>query len=131
MVSSNIEDYLENIYLFVQKHKRPIKTTELANMLNVNPSAITSMAKKLHSEGYVIYEPYVGIILSEKGEIIAKKTLRKHDIIEEFLRDYLNIDAKKSSEEACKLEHAISEETVEKLYEFMNKLKKKNNNIID
>ena len=126
MVSSNIEDYLENIYLFVKRYKRPIKTTELANILNVNPSAITSMAKKLHSEGYVIYEPYVGIMLSEKGKDIAKRTLRKHIILEEFLKTYLKVDAKKSSEEACKLEHAVSEETIEKLYEFMNKLKKSN-----
>ena len=73
MISSNIEDYLERIHLFIQKHKRPVKTTELAKILNVNPSAITSMAKKLHSEGYVIYEPYVGILLSKKGEEVAKK----------------------------------------------------------
>ncbi|WP_421077826.1 metal-dependent transcriptional regulator [Methanothermococcus sp. Ax23] len=128
MISSNIEDYLERIYLFIQKHKRPVKTTELAKILNVNPSAITSMAKKLHSEGYVIYEPYVGILLSKKGEEVAKKTIRKHRIIETFLRDCLGMDADKSSEEACRIEHAISEETIEKLYEFINKLKSKKGN---
>ncbi|WP_292459725.1 metal-dependent transcriptional regulator [Methanothermococcus sp.] len=129
MLSSNIEDYLERIYIFIQKNKRPVKTTELAKILNVNPSAITSMAKKLHAEGYVVYEPYVGILLSKKGEEVAKKTIRKHRIIESFLKNCLGIDAHKSSEEACKMEHVISEETIEKLYEFMNKLKSKKDRI--
>ncbi|EHP85464.1 metal-dependent transcriptional regulator [Methanotorris formicicus] len=124
MISSNIEDYLERIYIFIQKHKRPVKTTELARILHVNPSAITSMAKKLHSEGYIIYEPYVGIQLTEKGEEIAKKVIRKHRIIEDFLKEFLKLDEKKATEEACKIEHAISEETVEKLYDFMIKIKK-------
>ncbi|AEH07460.1 metal-dependent transcriptional regulator [Methanothermococcus okinawensis] len=124
MVSSNIEDYLEQIYLFIQKNKRPIKTTELAKILNVNPSAITSMAKKLHSEGYVIYEPYVGILLTKKGEDVAKKTIRKHRIIETFLKDYLGVDKNIASEEACKMEHTVSEDTIDKLYNFMNKLRK-------
>jgi DtxR family Mn-dependent transcriptional regulator len=126
MISSNIEDYLEKIYLFIQKHDRPVRTTELAQLLNINPSAITSMAKKLHSKGYILYEPYIGIRLTEKGEKVAKKIIRKHELIELFLRDYLKLDGKKASEEACKIEHVISDETIEKLYDYMNKSKKKN-----
>ncbi|UXM85044.1 metal-dependent transcriptional regulator [Methanococcus aeolicus] len=124
MISSNIEDYLETIYLFIKKNDRPIRTTELAQLLNINPSAITSMAKKLHSKGYILYEPYIGIRLTEKGKEVAKKIIRKHKIIESFLRDYLKLDEKKASEEACKIEHVISDETIAKLYDYMNESKK-------
>ncbi|MCS3901945.1 metal-dependent transcriptional regulator [Methanococcus voltae] len=124
MISPNIEDYLESIHMFTQKEHRPVKTTELANILGVKPAAVTGMAKKLSSEGYIIYEPYVGIKLDEKGELIARNILRKHRILEHFLTDYLDIELEKASEEACKLEHAMSDETIEKLYEFIEKPKK-------
>ncbi|AEF95717.1 metal-dependent transcriptional regulator [Methanotorris igneus] len=123
MPSANMEDYLEKIYLFTKNKNRPIKTTELAKLLNVKPSAITDMAKKMSKEGYIIYEPYVGISLSEEGEKIAKKTLRKHRIIETFLTNFLGMDLDKAYEEACKIEHVVSDETVERLYSFMNKPK--------
>lgn len=72
-MSQSIEDYLERIYLFIKENNRPIKTTELAKLLNIKPSAVTNMAKKLHRLGYVNYEPYIGITLTEKGIEEAKK----------------------------------------------------------
>lgn len=45
-MSQSIEDYLERIYLFIKENNRPIKTTELAKLLNIKPSAVTNMAKK-------------------------------------------------------------------------------------
>ncbi|MBP2173135.1 metal-dependent transcriptional regulator [Methanococcus voltae] len=121
MVSPNIEDYLEHIHIFTRKEQRPVKTTELANLLGVKPAAVTGMAKKLSSEGYIIYEPYVGIKLDEKGELIARKILRKHLIIEHFLVDCLGVDLKDACNEACKLEHSMSDDTIERLYVYMKK----------
>ncbi len=122
-----MEDYLEHIYLFTKKNKRPIKTTELANLLNINPSAITNMAKKLHLKGYVKYEPYIGLILTNDGEKIAEKIIRRHKIIQSFLVDYLKLNEEEASEEACKIEHSISDSTILKLEMFMENLKNKNN----
>ncbi|MDK2789937.1 MAG: DtxR family transcriptional regulator, Mn-dependent transcriptional regulator [Methanothermococcus sp.] len=124
MVSSNIEDYLEKICIFIKKNGRPVRTTELAKILDVKPAAITSMAKKLSNEGYIIYEPYVGIRLDKKGEEIAKKIIRKHRIIETFLTEYLKFDLDYAQEEACKIEHAVSDEVIERLHEFMGRPKK-------
>lgn len=124
MVSQNIEDYLENIFLFIKEKKRPVKTTELAKLMNVQPAAVTSMAKKLSSDGLIHYEPYVGIYLDKMGEEIAKTTLRKHRIIEYFLTEVLELDLEFAKEEACKIEHAISDKTIEKLYEFIDRPEK-------
>ncbi|WP_423793409.1 metal-dependent transcriptional regulator [Methanocaldococcus indicus] len=124
-MSESIEDYLEKIYIFIKKNKRPIKTTELANLLNIKPSAVTNMAKKLQKLGYVNYEPYVGITLTYKGEEKAKKIYDKHRTIKIFLVEILGVDERKASDEACKLEHALSDETLERLKIFIKNFKKR------
>ncbi|XRP96574.1 metal-dependent transcriptional regulator [Methanocaldococcus sp. 16A] len=122
-MSQSIEDYLERIYLFTKENNRPIKTTELAKLLNIKPSAVTNMAKKLHKLGYINYEPYIGISLTEKGLEEAKKILDKHKTIKTFLVEFLALDEKTASEEACKLEHAMSDEVLERLKNFIEKYK--------
>ena len=122
-MSQSVEDYLERIYLFIKENNRPIKTTELAKLLNIKPSAVTNMAKKLHKLGYVNYEPYIGITLTEKGIKEAEKILDKHRTIKMFLVECLGLDEKTASEEACKLEHALSDEILERLKIFMEKFK--------
>ena len=124
-MSKSIEDYLEKIYLFIKENNRPIKTTELAKLLDIKPSAVTNMAKKLQELGYVNYEPYVGITLTEKGEEKAKKVWDKHKTIKMFLVECLELDEKTASEEACRLEHVLSNGTLERLKIFMEKLKDK------
>ncbi|MBM7408617.1 metal-dependent transcriptional regulator [Methanococcus maripaludis] len=124
MVSQNIEDYLENIFLFIKENKRPVKTTELAKLMKVQPAAVTSMAKKLHGDGLIDYQPYIGINLKDSGEKIAKETIRKHRIIEYFLTEILGLDLEFAQEEACKIEHAVSDKTIEKLYEFIDRPEK-------
>ncbi|XRO77499.1 metal-dependent transcriptional regulator [Methanocaldococcus sp. 10A] len=125
-MSQSIEDYLERIYLFTKENNRPIKTTELAKLLNIKPSAVTNMAKKLHKLGYINYEPYIGISLTEKGIEEAKKILDKHKTIKTFLVEFLGLDEKTASKEACKLEHAMSDEVLERLKNFIEKYKNKN-----
>ncbi|XRO75144.1 metal-dependent transcriptional regulator [Methanocaldococcus sp. 28A] len=125
-MSQSIEDYLERIYLFTKENNRPIKTTELAKLLNIKPSAVTNMAKKLHKLGYINYEPYIGLSLTEKGIEKAKKILDKHKTIKIFLVEFLGLDEKTASEEACKLEHAMSDEVLERLKIFIEKYKNKN-----
>ncbi|CAB3287226.1 Iron-dependent repressor IdeR/DtxR [Methanocaldococcus lauensis] len=122
-MSQSIEDYLEKIYIFTKENKRPIKTTELAKLLNIKPSAVTSMAQKLSKLGYVEYEPYIGITLTKKGLDLAKKVLDKHQTLQTFLEKYLGIDKEMASKEACKLEHAMSDEVLKKLKIFMEEHK--------
>ncbi|ACV24587.1 metal-dependent transcriptional regulator [Methanocaldococcus fervens] len=124
-MTQSIEDYLEKIYLFTKENNRPIKTTELAKLLDIKPSAVTNMAKKLQELGYVNYEPYVGITLTEKGEDKAKEVWDKHKTLRIFLEKFLGLDEKTASEEACKLEHALSDKTLKKLKDFMEKFKDK------
>ena len=124
VMSESIENFLEKIYIFSKDKNRPIKTTELARLLNIKPSAVTNMAKKLHKLDYVNYEPYVGIILTTEGIKRAKTILDKHSTIKVFLIECLGLNNEKANEEACKLEHALSDDTLQRLKLFIAEYKR-------
>lgn len=108
-LSSNIEEYLEVLYRYGNKNKY-VSTTKISKVLGIAPGSVTGMLKKLSSNGYIDYEPYQGAILTDKGLKIARKITRKHRILEKFLLNVLNITDKNIHEEACKMEHSLSDE---------------------
>jgi DtxR family Mn-dependent transcriptional regulator len=69
------------------------------------------MLKKLAENGYVNYLPYQGVTLTPKGFEIAEKMTRKHRLLESFLHNILHIGNDKVHNEACALEHSLSDET--------------------
>ncbi|MDR2830818.1 MAG: metal-dependent transcriptional regulator [Methanobrevibacter sp.] len=108
-LSENIEEYLEVLYRYGSKDKG-VSTTKISKVLGLAPGSVTGMLKKLSSNGYINYEPYKGAILTDKGLKIGKKITRKHRILEKFLSNVLNITDKNIHDEACKMEHSLSDE---------------------
>lgn len=109
MSGDSVEEYLEAIYSFNEKGE-PAKNNELARKLRVAPPSVTQMIKKLADEGLVEYEPYKGATLTGKGMALAQKVVRKHRLLERFLHDFLGLRKEKIHDEACKLEHSLSDE---------------------
>jgi DtxR family Mn-dependent transcriptional regulator len=120
MESESVEEYLEAIYKCNEKGE-PARTTELAEKLKIAPPSVTEMIKKLANEGFVEYEPYKGAILTGKGIALAQKIVRKHRLLECFLQDILGIKREKVHDEACKLEHSLSDEASAALCKVLNK----------
>jgi DtxR family Mn-dependent transcriptional regulator len=118
MSSGNREDYLISI-LRITEGQRSAKTTELANFMNVSPASVTEMVKILANEGYVKYERYRGVILTPAGLNYARRIRKKHHVVESFLTDVLDVDHMAAHEEACRIEHAISEESALKMCEML------------
>jgi DtxR family Mn-dependent transcriptional regulator len=108
MVSENVEEYLEAIYRLIEKKER-LTTTNIAKILGVSPPSVSEMLKKLDKKGYLKYEPYKEVVLKRKGLHLGRTILRKHRLIERFL-DTLGFSKEKIHDEACKLEHSVSEE---------------------
>ncbi|MDR2873449.1 MAG: metal-dependent transcriptional regulator [Methanobrevibacter sp.] len=108
-LSENIEEYLEVLYTYRNKNTY-VSTTKISKSLGIAPGSVTGMLKKLDSQGYISHEPYKGAILTDKGLTIAKKIKRKHRILESFLLNVLNITDKNIHNEACKMEHSLSDE---------------------
>lgn len=118
MTTGNREDYLINI-LRLTEGEGVAKTTELASYIGVSPASVSEMVKVLAKEGLVEYEKYKGVSLTEKGLTYARQIRKKHHVVERFLTDYLNIDHKTAHEEACKIEHAISDDSAIRMCHMM------------
>ncbi len=110
MAQEHTEEYLESIY-DLQKMDGSAKTTAIAKCLDVAPASVTESLHNLEKKGLIQYEPYQGATLTEAGRTIAERIKRRHRLLEVFLTDVLKINREKVHDEACKMEHTISEET--------------------
>ncbi|AMD17635.1 DtxR family iron (metal) dependent repressor [Methanobrevibacter sp. YE315] len=108
-ISENIEEYLEVLYRNGSNGEQ-VSTTKLSKELGIAPGSVTQMLKKLENLGYISYTPYKGATLTDEGLKIAQKITRKHRILEKFLTDILKIKEENVHEQACEMEHSLSDE---------------------
>jgi len=118
--SDSVEEYIEAIYAFNEKGEAA-KNTELAKRLRVSPPSVTQMVKRLADEGLVEYEPYKGTTLTGRGMALAQKVVRKHRLLERFLYDFLKLNRSRVHDEACKMEHSLSDEAAAALCKALEK----------
>lgn len=128
MTKKSYEDYLRamyEIYEQLQNKQTGIKKSDIAEVLNISKSSVTQMMNKLLMDGMIKMDLYSKIFFTKKGLDLAKKTARKHRIIEVFLRDCLKIKSlEKINLEAHKLEHSFSDDVIDRLDKFLGKPKK-------
>ena len=110
-----VEEYLETIYDIQAKEKRVVKTNDIAKKLGVKPPSVTEMLAKLRDMGYVEYQPYYGVILTDKGMEVAKKVKKYHNVFEEFFTQFLGLDDETAHRLSCELEHHVDENVVDKV----------------
>lgn len=98
----------------------PIPISKVAEILDVTPISANQMIHQLEQANYVTYTPYKGVEFTQAGWQTASKILRSRRLWEVFLAEYLRYTPNEAEELACRLEHAISDETAERLAEFLN-----------
>ena len=108
------EDYLKAIR-HLQREGAPVSTSALAQQLDRSPASVTNMVKSLAERGLVEHEPYYGVQLSEAGERVALRIIRRHRVIEAYLIERLGYSWDRVHSEAERLEHAASDELVERM----------------
>jgi DtxR family Mn-dependent transcriptional regulator len=108
MITEADQNYLKEIYSFELDHQQAT-TSELADRFGFSPATVTGMLKKLSHNGWVAYEPYQGVTLTDEGRKIALEVVRHHRLIETFLARALDIPWDRLHEEAEKLEHVLSD----------------------
>lgn len=117
----SMEDYLERIHELIEAkgYARPI---EIAAALGIRPSSVTKMMRRLHDQGFAVYEKHRGLTLTEAGEKVAIRIRRRHKTVSEFLR-LLGVDEDCLQQDTEGIEHHISSPTIarlEDLVEFLN-----------
>lgn len=118
-LSCEMEEYLEAIYNFEEENEGPMKTTVLARKLGLTPGTVTQIAKKMASMGLVVYEPYKGVNLTHRGRRFGRRVVRSHRVFERFLHVTLGLSKRRAHREACRLEHAVADDTIEKMHLYM------------
>lgn len=102
------EMYLKTIYNLESKNGAA-RTGDIATILGITPGSVTNTLEVLESKGLVAREPYKGVKLTGEGLKLALSVFRRHRLAERLLTDVLKLDWTDSHEEACKLEHVISD----------------------
>jgi len=122
--TDRMEDYLEVIYELVQE-KGYATTVDISSYLNVSSPSVTKMMQKLDETGYLKYEKYRGIKLTNEGTRIARNIRNRHGLLAEFFM-IIGVDEEIANNDAEGIEHHLHPETMKKLEEFINELKKHN-----
>ncbi|CAN5429132.1 hypothetical protein BH18THE1_BH18THE1_09480 [soil metagenome] len=122
--TDRMEDYLEVIYELVQQ-KGYATTVDISIYLNVSSPSVTKMMQKLDETGYLNYEKYRGIKLTNEGIRIARNIRNRHGLLAEFFM-IIGVDEETANNDAEGIEHHLHPETMKKLEEFINELKKHN-----
>ena len=116
-LTASMEDYLEMIYRLSQQIGFT-RIHELAKSLNVQPPSATKMVQKLAELKFVKYEKYGIVILTDDGKNMGKYLLKRHNIIEGFFKVLGISDG--VLEQTEKVEHTISNETVDYMEDFIS-----------
>lgn len=116
-LSESLEDYLEAIseLIAVNGHAH---TKEIADKLNVKMPSVTAALRQLDKMGCIVYNTHYPVQLTAAGKEIADQVVRRHRILKKFFGEILGLDPEKASETACRLEHAVDEETIERFILF-------------
>ena len=110
------EDYLETI-LILRERKGNVRSIDIVNEMNYSKPSISIAMKKLRASGMIEMDMNGYITLTDAGEEIAKKIYARHQLLQDVLIA-LGVDPQTASDEACKIEHDINDDTYNKINEY-------------
>ncbi len=113
-LTSSVEDYLKAIYQLSGSDKSA-STTDIAHELGLAAPSVSGMMKRLAEQGLIKHLPYKGATLTRAGRTAALRMVRRHRLIEAYLVQFLGYTWDTVHEEAERLEHAVSDELVERM----------------
>lgn len=119
-IQESAENYLETI-LVLQKRKGSVRSIDVVNELGFSKPSVSVAMKNLRKNEYIDIDEHGHITLLESGKEIAVKMLERHNIISNYLCA-LGVNKEQANEDACRIEHIISEETFNALKENLDKI---------
>ncbi len=123
-MSAAMEDYLEAI-LALQEDDQPVRVTDIARRLGISKASVTQALGGLREAGFIQQQPYGRVYLAPQGRERAFAVAKRHQVLRTFLVDVLAVPGATAEGEACRLEHAISPDTVARLVAFLEKRSEK------
>ena len=116
-LTASLEDYLEAIAELTATEGHA-HTKAIAEKLNVKMPSVTGALRQLEQQGYIVYNTHYPVQLTEKGKAVAEEILKRHLVLKNFFSGILGLSAEKASETACRLEHAVDDDTISRFTIF-------------
>ncbi len=113
-LSASLEDYLEVIYNSI-KYNEAVKAVDIARELNVSRASVTEALNKLADKGLINYGRYQTITITDMGMKIAEDVVNRHSSLSSFFENVLGASPKEAEENACRIEHIISAELLDRI----------------
>ncbi len=112
-----MEDHIEQIYMLIEQ-KGYARVSDIAESLSVLPSSVTKMVQKLDKDGYLVYERYRGLMLTPKGLKLGKRLVKRHDLLEQFLR-LIGVQENLIYDDVEGIEHHLSWNSIDRIADLI------------
>jgi DtxR family Mn-dependent transcriptional regulator len=122
-MTQSLEDYLEMVSFLSDDGE--VRVTDIASRLGVSKPSVLTAVKTLELQGLLEHERYRSVTLTQKGAIKASEIRDRHSFLTSFLHDVLGVSPEVAEDDACKMEHILSEETLKKMKLLARASKKK------
>jgi DtxR family transcriptional regulator, Mn-dependent transcriptional regulator len=119
MESSEREDYLEAVLMRYLAARAPPLLKDVAQELHQSEDTVTSNLKKLEKQGDLVMDGQGAVSLTVQGHTTAERVLKKHRVLQCFLGEILGMDDHAASDEACVLEHSVSDTTINRIGNYV------------
>ncbi len=116
-ISNSLEDYIEAIAEIIEANGHA-HAKDIAEKLKVKMPSVTNALQALSSQGLVSYQPHYPVELTPTGKRLGAEIIRRHKVLEKFFRDILKIAPEEAGKTACKIEHLVSGEVVDRFVVF-------------
>lgn len=114
------EDYLEAILLLRQKNGM-VRSVDIAGFLGFSKPSVSRAMSLLRNSGHIMMEDSGHITLTSQGEVVAQQIYQRHKLLSEFFQR-LGVPLETATEDACAMEHHLSQETYQCLKKFIQEL---------
>ncbi len=113
-MTQSLEDYLEMVS-FLSDEGNGVRVTDIAKRLGVSKPSVLTALRTLEEGGFLEHEYYKGVSLTEKGLQRAAEIRDRHTFLTIFLRDVVGVPPDIAEKDACRMEHVLSEETLDRM----------------
>ncbi|HQF08094.1 MAG TPA: metal-dependent transcriptional regulator [Spirochaetota bacterium] len=118
-LTPHMEDYIEAIVM-LSATNRVVRVKDIAGKLNIKMPSVSAALAKLKEMDLIDYEKYGYVELTEKGQDLAGRVLKRHNCLIDFFSTVLQVEREAADCEACKVEHDLAPETCSQIHKFLD-----------
>lgn len=121
-LTANLEDYLETIF-HLENEQKAARAKDIADALGVQRATVTGALQSLSLKGFIHYHPYSSVTLTPEGFRMASRIVHRHKVLQDFFYTFLQLPEGVAESNACRLEHHIDDQALERLIFFIQFVK--------